>query len=58
MATKQTTPPPASTGPSYVVPFIIITSLFFLFGFITNLNMSLVPHLKNVFNLGYGWAMR
>jgi FHS family L-fucose permease-like MFS transporter len=56
MATKPNTTQ-ASTGPSYVVPFIIITSLFFLFGFITNLNMSLVPHLKNVFNLGYGWAM-
>src|ERR1700683_3304630 len=56
MATKSTTAP-APTGPSYVGPFIIITSLFFLFGFITNLNMALVPHLKNVFNLGYGWAM-
>ncbi len=38
-------------------PFIIITALFFLFGFITNLNMALVPHLKKVFTLGYGWAM-
>jgi MFS transporter, FHS family, L-fucose permease len=56
MATRQTTAPPA-TGPSYVGPFIIITSLFFLFGFITNLNMSLVPHLRNVFTLGFGWAM-
>ena len=56
MATKQTTAPPAA-GPSYVGPFIIITCLFFLFGFITNLNMALVPHLKKVFTLGYGWAM-
>jgi MFS transporter, FHS family, L-fucose permease len=56
MATKQTTAPPAA-GPSYVGPFIIITSLFFLFGFITNLNMALVPHLKDVFKLGFGWAM-
>ena len=56
MATK-TTNAPAATGPSYVGPFIIITSLFFLFGFITNLNMALVPHLKKVFTLGYGWAM-
>ena len=56
MATKSTTAP-ASTGPSYVGPFIIVTALFFLFGFITNLNMGLVPHLKTVFTLGYGWAM-
>jgi MFS transporter, FHS family, L-fucose permease len=56
MATKQTTAPLA-TGPSYVGPFIIIAVLFFLFGFITNFNMALVPHLKNVFTLGYGWAM-
>src|ERR1700683_1519158 len=56
MATKSTTAP-APTGPSYVGPFIIITSLFFLFGFITNLNMALVPHLKKVFTLGFGWAM-
>jgi len=56
MATKQTTAPPAA-GPSFVGPFIIITCLFFLFGFITNLNMALVPHLKKVFTLGYGWAM-
>jgi MFS transporter, FHS family, L-fucose permease len=56
MASKTTTAPPA-TGPSYVGPFIIIATLFFLFGFVTNFNMSLVPHLKNVFTLGYGWAM-
>lgn len=56
MATKST--PPANIGrQSYVGPFIVITSLFFLFGFITNLNMALVPHLKKVFTLGFGWAM-
>ncbi len=56
MATKQV-PPASVAGQSYVGPFIIITSLFFLFGFITNLNMALVPHLRKVFTLGYGWAM-
>ncbi len=31
--------------------------LFFIFGFITNLNMALVPHLRNIFTLPYAWAM-
>lgn len=38
-------------------PFITVTALFFIFGFITTLNMSLVPHLRNIFNLPYAWAM-
>ncbi len=33
----------ALTLPSYLVPFIIVTALFFLFGLITTLNMALVP---------------
>ncbi len=56
MATKST-PPANVERQNYLVPFIIITSLFFLFGFITNLNMALVPHLKKVFTLPYAWAM-
>ena len=31
--------------------------LFFIFGFITNLNMALVPHLRSIFDLPYAWAM-
>jgi FHS family L-fucose permease-like MFS transporter len=34
-----------------------VTALFFIFGFITNLNMALVPHLKAIFTLPYAWAM-
>ena len=34
-----------------------MTALFFIFGFITNLNMALVPHLRSIFNLPYAWAM-
>src|ERR1700675_3656357 len=56
MATRST-PPPASTAPSYVGPFITVTALFFIFGFITNLNMALVPHLRSIFDLPYAWAM-
>ncbi|HET7104565.1 MAG TPA: sugar MFS transporter [Terracidiphilus sp.] len=52
----QTTPPAAGT-PNYTGPFIILTALFFIFGFITTLNMALVPHLRSIFNLGYAWAM-
>jgi len=47
----------ALTSPGYLVPFITVTALFFIFGFITNLNMALVPHLKAIFTLPYAWAM-
>lgn len=39
------------------MPFITVTILFFVFGFITNLNMALVPHLRSIFSLPYGLAM-
>ncbi len=45
------------TSPGYVVPFITVTALFFIFGFITTLNMALVPDLRSIFSLSYGWAM-
>jgi FHS family L-fucose permease-like MFS transporter len=41
----------ALTSPGYLIPFITVTALYFIFGFITNLNMQLVPHLKSVFDL-------
>jgi MFS transporter, FHS family, L-fucose permease len=56
MAT-QTKQSSALTSPGYLVPFITVTALFFIFGFITNLNMALVPHLKKIFTLPYAWAM-
>ena len=45
------------TSAGYLVPFITVTALFFIFGFITNLNMALVPHLRSIFDLPYAWAM-
>ena len=39
------------------MPFVTVTALFFIFGFITNLNMALVPHLRSIFDLPYAWAM-
>ena len=56
MAT-QTKQSVALASPGYLVPFIIVTALFFIFGFITNLNMALVPHLRSIFTLPYAWAM-
>jgi FHS family L-fucose permease-like MFS transporter len=47
----------ALTSPGYLIPFITVTALFFIFGFITNLNMALVPHLRSIFDLHYGPAM-
>src|SRR5580704_11181869 len=55
--TAQSKQSSALTSPGYLVPFITVTALFFIFGFITNLNMALVPHLKSIFDLPYAWAM-
>ena len=57
MATKSTAPTGAPSAPNYTGPFITVTALFFIFGFITNLNMALVPHLRSIFDLPYAWAM-
>jgi FHS family L-fucose permease-like MFS transporter len=53
----RSNPIETSSNPAYVGPFVTVTALFFIFGFITTLNMALVPHLRAVFNLGYAWAM-
>src|SRR3984957_14503494 len=50
MATETNTSS-ALTSPGHLVPFIILTALFFIFGFITNLNMGLVPYLRNIFEV-------
>ncbi|HWT65239.1 MAG TPA: sugar MFS transporter [Terracidiphilus sp.] len=55
MATRSTRP--AESTPNYTGPFITVAVLFFIFGFITNLNMALVPHLRSIFDLPYAWAM-
>ena len=46
--------PPRSaplTERKYVLPFILITSLFFLWAFGVNLNDVLIPHFKSAFSL-------
>jgi MFS transporter, FHS family, L-fucose permease len=47
--------PQAST--SYSVPLAVVTTLFFMWGFLTCLNDILVPHLKPIFDLNYAEIM-
>jgi MFS transporter, FHS family, L-fucose permease len=42
---------------SYTRPLAIVTTLFFMWGFLTSLNDILVPHLKSIFDLNYAQAM-
>jgi FHS family L-fucose permease-like MFS transporter len=52
---KSVTPPgPAST---YKSALIVVTTLFFMWGFLTSLNDILVPHLKSIFDLNYAKVM-
>lgn len=41
----------------YRFAFVVMTSLFFIWGFITALNDILIPHLKAAFDLSYTQAM-
>jgi FHS family L-fucose permease-like MFS transporter len=43
----------ATAKTSYTGALGIVTTLFFMWGFLTCLNDILVPHLKSVFDLGY-----
>ena len=54
-----TTPGPAATATAvnYTRPLAVVTSLFFMWGFLTCLNDILVPHLKSIFDLNYSQAM-
>jgi len=46
-----------NSSQNYNFALISLTSLFFMWGFITCLNDILIPHLKNVFDLSYSQAM-
>jgi MFS transporter, FHS family, L-fucose permease len=43
----------AAAPQSYLAPLSILTSLFFMWGFLTCLNDTLIPHLKAAFSLSY-----
>src|ERR1017187_4943544 len=49
-ATTATAP---GAGQSYGAPLATVTTLFFMWGFLTCLNDILVPHLKSIFVLNY-----
>src|SRR6202167_2478330 len=45
------------TSSSYGAPLAVVTTLFFMWGFLTCLNDILVPHLKPIFDLNYTQVM-
>src|ERR1700689_2272995 len=49
----STTSTAPGTGQGYGAPLATVTTLFFMWGFLTCLNDILVPHLKSIFDLSY-----
>src|SRR5215469_10368453 len=47
----------ASVIPNYSRPLAVVTTLFFMWGFLTCLNDILVPHLRSIFDLSYAQVM-
>jgi FHS family L-fucose permease-like MFS transporter len=48
---------PDNKNENYTLPLISLTSLFFMWGFITCMNDVLIPHLKKLFSLTYFQSM-
>src|SRR4029453_2370409 len=46
----------AATG-DYKRSLAVVTTLFFMWGFLTSLNDILIPHLKAIFDLNYAQVM-
>ena len=64
MATREMASGPAPQGvpavvavPNYSRPLAVVTTLFFMWGFLTCLNDILVPHVKAIFDLSYARVM-
>ena len=55
MASRSTTAS-APSAPNYTGPFIVVTGLFLIFGFLTNLNSNLSPKLEDIFHLSHAWS--
>ena len=51
MGDQNNVPTAKGKGPNYLLPFILITLLFFLWGMAHNLDSILIPHLKKACNL-------
>src|SRR5262249_30669265 len=54
---SPTTSPVPLVVKDYSRPLAIVTTLFFMWGFLTCLNDILIPHLKSIFELSYARAM-
>ena len=54
---KPSAPAPAGDAPTYRMPFAIMTTLFFIWGFMTVWNDILIPRFKEAFTLDYFHAM-
>jgi FHS family L-fucose permease-like MFS transporter len=55
--TSTSTSASSASGQSYAAPLATVTTLFFMWGFLTCLNDILVPHLKPIFDLDYTRVM-
>src|SRR5690242_16244129 len=53
IANASTSPPVGGPGFNYRPALALLASLFFMWGFITVINDTLLPHLKSVFELNY-----
>src|ERR1700723_1367096 len=47
----------SDSNPSNYRAMAMVTTLFFMWGFLTALNDILIPHLKAIFDLNYTWVM-
>jgi len=56
-ASGQTVAVSESGSASYGRALTVVTTLFFMWGFLTALNDTLIPHLKQIFDLNYTQAM-
>lgn len=56
-ASGQTVAVSESGSAHYGRALAVVTSLFFMWGFLTTLNDTLIPHLKQIFTLNYFEAM-
>src|SRR5579864_5253214 len=57
IAASAATATTSAPSQNYARPLAIVTTLFFMWGFLTCLNDILVPHLKSIFDLSYARVM-
>ena len=57
IATPRSVPAAPQSAPTNRLALVVVTSIFFMWGFLTCLNDILIPHLKAVFELSWVQAM-